>query len=400
MNKRVITALLSAAVILAMAAGCGTSKEAADKSVSEEASSDAVEEASDAVTDEAEDSRKLIGVAMPTKDLQRWNQDGANMKAELKAAGYKVELRYANNEIDTQISQIETMISNGCNLLVLAPVDGESLEAPLLQAKEAKIPVIAYDRLLMNSDAVSYYATFDSYTIGEEQGEAIVEALDLEHEAGPFHMEIFAGDSGDNNARFFYGGAMDVLQPYIDEGKIVVQSKQTTFEEAATANWSTKAARKRMETIISDYYSDQTVLDAVLCSNDSVSLGVQNALAASYTGEYPFVTGQDCDAANVKNLAAGKQGMDIFKDTRELAAAVVGMVDAIMNGEEVEVNDTESYDNGSCIIPTYLCESKVCTADNYEKLLLDSGYYTKDDLRIEDIKTEETEDNMKEDNIK
>ncbi len=381
MKKKVVATLLSVAMVSAMLAGCGTSGEVADKSAAEEASSDGAEDAADASSDAAAGSGNLVGVAMPTKDLQRWNQDGTNMKAELEAAGYQVDLQYANNDIATQVSQVETMISNGCNLLVIASIDGESLGTPLSQAKDAGIPVISYDRLLMNSDAVSYYATFDNYMVGTKQGEAIVEALDLENADGPFNMEIFTGDPGDNNARFFYGGAMDVLQPYIDKGKIVVKSGQTTFEEVATANWSTETAQNRMDTIISGNYSDGTVLDAVLCSNDSTSLGVQNALAASYTGEYPFITGQDCDVANVKNLVSGKQGMDIFKDTRDLATAVVGMVDAIMSGEEAEVNDTESYDNGSGIIPTYLCEPKVCTVDNYEELLLDSGYYTEDDLK-------------------
>lgn len=382
MKKKFVAALLSTAMVTTMLVGCGTSGEVADKDAaaeSTEASAEGEDTAADAAA--AKSDGNLIGVAMPTKDLQRWNQDGTNMKEQLEKAGYEVDLQYANNDIATQVSQVETMISNGCNLLVIASIDGESLGTPLSQAKEAGIPVISYDRLLMNSDAVSYYATFDNYMVGTKQGESIVEALDLEKADGPFNLEIFTGDPGDNNARFFYGGAMDVLQPYIDDGKLVVQSGQTTFEEVATANWSTETAQNRMDTIISGNYSGGTVLDAVLCSNDSTALGVANALAASYTGEYPFITGQDCDVANVKNLITGKQSMDIFKDTRDLATAVVGMVDSIMQGKEAEVNDTESYDNGTGIIPTYLCEPKVCTADNYKELLLDSGYYTEDDLK-------------------
>lgn len=383
MKKKLVATLLSVAMVAAMMVGCGTSGEVADTSATDgasEAEGDAAA-SDDAAEDTASAGGQLIGVAMPTQDLQRWNQDGSNMKAQLEAAGYEVDLQYASNDVATQVSQLETMISNGCELLVVASIDGESLGTPLSQAKEAGIPVIAYDRLLMNSDAVSYYATFDNYMVGTKQGEAIRDALDLDNADGPFNMEIFTGDPGDNNARFFYSGAMDVLQPYIDEGKIVVKSGQVTFEEVATANWSTETAQNRMDTIISGNYADGTVLDAVLCSNDSTSLGVQNALASAYTAEYPFITGQDCDVANVKNLITGKQSMDIFKDTRDLATAVVGMVDAVMQGEEAEVNDTESYDNGTGIIPTYLCEPKVCTVDNYEELLLESGYYTEDDLK-------------------
>ncbi len=273
------------------------------------------------------------------------------------------------------------MISNGCKLLVIASIDGDSLGTVLAQAKEADIPVIAYDRLIMNSDAVSYYATFDNYMVGTVQGEYIRDALDLENADGPFNIELITGDPGDNNARFFFGGAMDVLQPYIDSGKLVVKSGQTSFEEVATANWATEAAQSRFDAIIASNYSDGTNLDAVLASNDSTALGVANSLAANYTGEYPVLTGQDCDIASVKNMIAGKQSMSVFKDTRDLATQVVAMVDAIMKGGEAPVNDTESYDNGTGVIPSYLCEPVFADVNNYKELLIDSGYYTEADLQ-------------------
>ena len=322
-----------------------------------------------------------IGVAMPTQDLQRWNQDGSNMKAELEAKGYEVDLQYAGNDSATQASQIENMIANGDQLLVVASIDGDSLGTVLAQAKEANIPVIYYDRLIMNTDAISYYATFDNYLVGKTQGEFLVDALDLENADGPFNLEIVTGDPGDNNVNFFYGGAMDVLQPYIDEGKLVVPSGQIAKEEVATANWATDAAQSRFENILSSNYADGTNLDAVLASNDSTALGVENALAANYTGEYPIITGQDCDIANVANIVAGKQAMSVFKDTRALASQVVEIVDAIISGEEVPVNDTETYDNGTGIIPSYLCEPVAVTQDNYKEMLIDSGYYTEDQIQ-------------------
>ena len=322
-----------------------------------------------------------IGVAMPTQDLQRWNQDGSNMKAELEAKGYEVDLQYAGNDSATQASQIENMIANGDQLLVVASIDGDSLGTVLAQAKEANIPVISYDRLIMNTDAISYYATFDNYLVGKTQGEFLVDALDLENADGPFNLEIVTGDPGDNNVNFFYGGAMDVLQPYIDEGKLVVPSGQIAKEEVATANWATDAAQSRFENILSSNYADGTNLDAVLASNDYTALGVENALAANYTGEYPIITGQDCDIANVANIVAGKQAMSVFKDTRALASQVVEMVDAIISGEEVPVNDTETYDNGTGIIPSYLCEPVAVTQDNYKEMLIDSGYYTEDQIQ-------------------
>ena len=322
---------------------------------------------------------RKIGVAMPAKELQRWNQDGANMKKELEKAGYTVDLQYASNDIATQVSQVENMINSGCKVLVIASIEGDSLDTVLAQAKDIK--VIAYDRLIMNSDAVSYYATFDNYMVGTRQGEYIEEQLDLESGKGPYNIELVTGDPGDNNARYFFGGAMDVLQKYIDGGQLVVRSGQTSFETVATANWSTEAAQARFDSIIAAFYADGTNLDAVLCSNDSVALGVTNSLEANYTGDWPIITGQDCDIVNVKNMIAGKQSMSIFKDTRTLASKVVEMVDAVMEGREAPVNDTTTYNNGIIVVPSYLCEPVFADKDNYKDLLVESGYYTEEQLQ-------------------
>ena len=388
MKKKVLSALISVAMVATLLIGCGAKAEEAPAAeapaATEEAATEEATEEAPAAEEEApaaEATGTKVGVSIPTKDLQRWNQDGANMEAELKAAGYEVDLQYASNDVQTQVSQIENMINSGCNVLVIAAIDGSSLGEPLDMAKAAGIPVIAYDRLIMNSDAVSYYATFDNYMVGTKQGEYIEQALDLPNAEGPFNMEITAGDPGDNNAGFFYQGAMDVLQKYIDEGKINVVSGQTKFEEVATAQWSTEAAQSRAENILSSNYADGTQLDIWLCSNDSTSMGVQNALEANYTGKYPVITGQDCDKANVKNMIAGKQSMSIFKDTRTLASQVVKMVGQILSGETVDVNDTETYDNGTGVIPSYLCEPVFADVNNYKELLIDSGYYTEADLQ-------------------
>lgn len=371
MKKRLLGILLCIVMVAALAA-CGTKEEETGGKSGEEKTSE------DKKTGE---DKKTIGVCMPTKTLQRWNQDGTNMKKQLEAAGYKVDLQYADDDIPTQVTQIENMIANDINLLVIASIEGDSLGTVLAQAKEKDIPVIAYDRLIMNTDAVSYYATFDNYMVGQKQGEYIEEALDLENAAGPFNIELITGDPGDNNAKFFFDGAMDVLQPYIDDGKLVVVSGQTDFATVATAGWKTENAQNRMENIISSFYADGTVLDAVMANNDSTALGVANALTSSYTGEWPILTGQDCDVANVKNMIAGKQSMSIFKDTRELAKQVVKMVDAIMQGKEAPVNDTETYDNGMGIVPSFLCEPVYADVDNYKELLIESEYYTEDQLK-------------------
>ena len=357
--KKILALVLALAMVLTLAA-CGSKPAETPETTAAPAQTEAAPAETEAPAAAEGD---LVGVAMPTKDLQRWNQDGSNMKAELEAAGYEVDLQYAANDVPTQVSQIENMIAGGCKVLVIASIDGEALGTVLEQAKAAGIPVIAYDRLIMNSDAVSYYATFDNWNVGVKQGEYIVEALDLANapEGTTYNIEYITGDPGDNNINFFFDGAISVLQPYIDSGVLVTPSGQTEKAAVATVNWATDAAQSRFENILSTY-------------------GVANALESSYTGNYPVITGQDCDIASVKNMVAGKQAMSVFKDTRTLASQVVKMVDALMKGTEPEINDTETYDNGTGVIPSYLCEPVACTPDMVQELLIDSGYYTADQL--------------------
>ena len=328
-----------------------------------------------------------VGVSMPTKDLQRWNQDGANMKAQLEKAGYVVDLQFANNDIPTQVSQLENMITGKCKVLVIASIDGSALSNVLATAKKKKIQVIAYDRLIMDTDAVSYYATFDNYKVGTLQGDYLVDKLGLKSRSAsdPVYMEFFTGDPGDNNINFFFGGAMDVLKPYLDKGVIVCLSGQTAKAQAATLNWSTEEAQSRMENLITSnkYGPKGQKLDAVYCSNDSTAQGVTQALlSAGYTADnFPVITGQDCDITSVKNMIKGYQSMSIFKDTRTLASQVVKMVGQILSNSTVDVNDTTTYDNGTGVIPSYLCEPVFADINNYKELLIDSNYYTEDQLK-------------------
>ncbi|MCR4654917.1 MAG: sugar-binding protein [Lachnospiraceae bacterium] len=380
MKRKILSALLSTALAAALLVGC-----AAPAAPAAPAADDAAPAAeADAGDAEAEapagGAGGKVGVSMPTKDLQRWNQDGDNMKKDLEAAGYEVDLQYASNDVQTQLSQVENMISSGCSVLVIAAIEGSSLGEALDMAKEAGIPVIAYDRLLMDSDAVSYYATFDNYKVGTVQGTYVKDTLDLDNAEGPFNIEFTAGDPGDNNAGFFFNGAYDVLKDYIDKGTLVVVSGQTKFEDVATPAWATETAQSRAENILSSFYTDKDI-DVWLCSNDSTALGVENALAANYNGKYPIITGQDCDIENTKNMIAGKQSMSVFKDTRTLASQVVKMIGQILNGEEVDVNDTETYNNNVITVPSYLCEPVFADANNYKELLIDSGYYTEDQLK-------------------
>ena len=329
-----------------------------------------------------------IGISMPTQSLQRWNQDGDNMRKSFEAAGYAVDLQYGGeNEVPMQIAQIENMIAAGVDVLVIAAIDGDSLTEVLATAKEKGIPVIAYDRLIMGTNAVTYYATFDNWRVGTLQGEHVRDQLDLDNEDGPFNIEFFTGDPGDNNINFFFGGAMSILKPYLDSGVLVCQSGQTEQSVVATIGWSAENAQTRMENLISaNGYrpSGGTPLHAVMCSNDSTAQGATNALVnAGFTGDnFPVITGQDCDIVSVKNMIAGTQSMSVFKDTRTLANTVVDMVSAIVSGNAPPINDRETYNNGTGIIPTFLCEPVLGTPTNFKTLLIESGYYTEAQLGL------------------
>jgi putative multiple sugar transport system substrate-binding protein len=363
MNVKKIMVFCLAAMVAIVMTGCGGTKDAASSS----------------------GGTKVIkvGVSMPTKSLQRWNQDGSNMEAKLKEKGYDVDLQFAENKVEVQVSQIENMITKGSKVIIVGAIDGGALSSVLDEAKSAGVQVIAYDRLIMNTDAVSYYATFDNYGVGKIQGEYIETKLGLKEGKGPYNFEIATGPLDDNNVVFFFKGAMDILQPYIDQGKLIVKSGQTTREQCATPNWDEAKAQERMDNIITSNYTSNKI-DAVLCSNDSVSLGVQSALkSAGYGSEgkaMPIVTGQDANISNVKAILAGEQSMSVFKDTRALADQVVKMVEAIVNGKEPEVNDTKTYNNGKKIVPSYLLQPQFVDISNYKKLLIESGYYKESDL--------------------
>ena len=329
---------------------------------------------------------KKVGVAMPTQSLQRWNQDGANMKAQLEAAGYEVDLQYANNDVATQVSQIENMILNEVEVLVVASIDGGALGTVLQQAKEAGIVVIAYDRLLTGTEYVDYYTTFDNYKVGQIQGQYIVDKFDLANTTETYTIEFTAGSPDDNNAGLFFAGAFDTLKPFIDEGKLVCVSGQLDFETVATPAWKSETAQARMDNILSGFYADALTggqkLDICLCSNDSTALGVTNSLVAfGFTAEnIPVITGQDCDIANTKNMVQGLQAMSVFKDTRALAEATVKMVGEILSGAEVETNAV--YANGVKDVASFNCTPVFADASNYVELLIDSGYYTAEDLAV------------------
>jgi putative multiple sugar transport system substrate-binding protein len=325
-----------------------------------------------------------IGIAMPTKSSARWISDGNSMVEQFEAAGYDTDLQYAEDDIPNQLAQIENMIVKGVDVLVIAAIDGTTLSNALQQAADSGIKVIAYDRLIRDSANVDYYATFDNFKVGVQQATSIVKELGLPEAAGPFNIELFGGSPDDNNAYFFYNGAMSVLQPLIDQGKLVVRSGQTGMDTVGTLRWDGAVAQSRMDNLLSAYYSDARV-DAVLSPYDGLSIGILSSLKGvgygSASQPMPVVSGQDAEVPSVKSILAGEQHSTIFKDTRELARVTVGMVEALLQGGKPEINDTKTYDNGVKVVPSYLLEPVAVDETNWEKILIDSGYYTIDQIK-------------------
>ncbi|MFG2022131.1 multiple monosaccharide ABC transporter substrate-binding protein [Streptomyces sp. NPDC048825] len=366
-NRRSALAVIAAASSLALTlSACGQSSEGG----SEDTKGDA--------------KGSTVGIAMPTKSSERWIADGANVEKNLKAAGYKTKLAFGEDDPDTQVSQIENMITQGVSALIIAAIDNKSLDNVLQQAKDADIPVISYDRLILNSPNVDYYASFDNEKVGELQGTQIVEKLGLKDgsKKGPFNVELFAGSNDDNNTQYFFNGAMKVLQPYIDKKQLVVKSGQTKLTQVTTLRWDGGTAQKRMEELLTAAYRKDKV-DAVLSPYDGISIGILSALKSDDYGKskpMPVVTGQDAEVASLKSIKAGEQTATVFKDTRELAKVAANMVDSVLNDKKPEINDTKSYNNGTKVVPAFLLTPVSVDKTNYQKVVIDSGYVKASDV--------------------
>ncbi|WP_423222022.1 multiple monosaccharide ABC transporter substrate-binding protein [Ideonella lacteola] len=325
-----------------------------------------------------------VGISMPTKSSARWIADGDNMVKYFKDKGYKTDLQYAEDDIPNQLAQVENMITKGAKVLVIAAIDGTTLSNALQKAADKGIKVIAYDRLIRGSKNVDYYATFDNFQVGVLQATSIVDKLGLKQGKGPFNIELFGGSPDDNNAFFFYDGAMSVLKPYIDSGKLVVRSKQMGMDKVGTLRWDGATAQARMDNLLSAYYGKDKV-HAVLSPYDGISIGILSSLkGVGYCTPQqpcPVVSGQDAEVPSVKSMIKGEQFSTVFKDTRELAKVTVGMVDAMLSGKTPEINDTKTYNNGVKVVPSYLLKPVSVDASNWKGVLVDSGYYKESQLR-------------------
>ncbi|WP_313076883.1 multiple monosaccharide ABC transporter substrate-binding protein [Lacrimispora sp.] len=390
MKRRILSVIMGAMLVVSTLSGCGGSKAAATTAaVKEETttvakSEDATQKAVTEATKSAEKGGK-VGVAMPTQSSERWINDGANMKKQLEALGYEVDLQYAEDDVQMQVSQIENMIASGVKCLVIASIDSSALVNVEEQAKKAGIPIVAYDRLLMDTDAVSYYATFDNKGVGTAIGEYIKETKQLDKakaDGKSYTIEFFMGSPDDNNALFLYNGLMEVLKPYLDDGTLKCESGRTSFEDTCILRWSQETAQQNCENYLTGFYADKK-LDIAATAFDGFAYGCKAALeGAGYKVgvDWPLVTGQDAELMATKNIISGFQTMSIYKDTRLLAEKCVKMVQAVLEGAEPEINDTKQYNNGKIVVPSYLCTPVAVDKDNYKKIIVDGGYYTEDQL--------------------
>ncbi len=379
MKRKVLSTILAASMVATMAVGCG-----GDNSAQTDApAADAGTEAPAAADQEG----GKIGVAMPTQSSERWIKDGDNMKDKLEALGYEVDLQYAEDDVQMQVSQIENMIASGSQCLVIAAVDAGALTTVEAQAKEAGIPIIAYDRLLMDTDAVSYYASFDNEGVGTAIGEYVKTAKDLDaaREAGEsYTIEFFMGSPDDNNAVLLHKGVMGVLQEYLDDGTLVCKTGRTSFEDTCILRWSQETAQQWCENYLTGFYADED-LDIACTAFDGFAYGVKAALqGAGYTADnWPLITGQDAELMACKNILDGTQTASIFKNTSLLADKCVTMVEAVMKGAEPEINDTTTYDNNVVVVPSYLCTPISVDKDNLQEVVVEEAkYYTAEELGL------------------
>lgn len=377
MKHKYLILALTALLLAFFISACGSSEEPT--------TDDADTSTTDTTTtEETADETLLVGISMPTKSSSRWISDGESMVKVFTEMGYETDLQFAEDDIPNQLAQIENMVTQGADVLIIAAIDGSTLSDILQKAHDQGVLVLAYDRLITKTENVDYYVTFDNFQVGVLQASQIEEALALKDGNGPFNIELFGGSPDDTNAFYFYDGAMSVLQPYIDNGQLVVQSGQMGMDKVSTLRWDGAVAQARMDNLLSAYYTDIRV-DAVLSPYDGLSRGIISSLKGVGYGSadqpWPVVTGQDAEVASIKQMIAGEQMYTVFKDTRELAKQAAAMVDAALKGQEVPINDTTTYNNEVKVVPSFLLIPYSVDINNYHEILVESGYYTEDQLK-------------------
>jgi len=328
----------------------------------------------------------LVGISMPTRTAERWIIEGDLMKERLIAAGYEVDLQFANDQVPDQVSQIENMITKGAKFLIICPIDGSSLSTPLSKAKEQGSYVLSYDRLIEDTPDVDFYIGFNSMTIGNHMGRSLMEGIGAANASAtdPLYVELFAGSLDDSETKWYFDGAMEMIRPFLDSGAVVVKSGQTTLEQVATPGWDGLMAQNRMQNLLSAHYTDDTLAGA-LSPYDGLSLGIIGALkAVGYGSEgrpVPIVTGQDCELPSLISIWNNEQYSSIFLDLDVLAGRAVEVTVATLN--ETPITMTRAYNNNVVDVSAFLADAFELTKDNIKEYFFDRGTLTEADLQLQ-----------------
>ncbi|AEV83674.1 sugar ABC transporter substrate-binding protein [Actinoplanes sp. SE50] len=307
----------------------------------------------------------LIGVALPSKTSENWVLAGDLFTNGLKDAGFQSDVQYAgaSTTVADQQAQITAMVNKGAKVIVIGATDAGQLTNQVAAAHQAGAKVVAYDRLITNTPDVDYYIAFDNFKVGQLQGQALLDGMKAKKPKGPYTIELFSGSPDDNNSGVFFNGAMDVLKPEIASGTVIVGSKQTDVKQTATQGWKAENAQSRMDALLNSTYTGGKTLDGVLSPNDTLARAIITSIKGAGK-PVPVVTGQDSEVESVKSIMKGEQYSTINKDTRKLVAETITMVKALQAGNEPQVNDTKSYNNGVKVVPSFLLPPVIVTKAN------------------------------------
>ncbi|MBS4218397.1 sugar-binding protein [Bacillus sp. FJAT-49711] len=374
---KVMSALLVAMLMAFLVVGCSN-----DNASSSEGSDSGKK---------AKGGKVNVGIVLPTKDEPRWVQDETRFKDALKDSDYTTEILFSQGSSAKEKENVETLISKGIDVLIIAPHDGAAAGAAVESAKKDKITVIAYDRLITDTDAVDYYVTFDSVAVGEAQGQYLI---DHAGDGKGIPLYLYAGAASDNNAFLFFEGAWKVLQPKIADGTFVISnsSEAEGLKDKAelsrdelgkilgqvTTNWDPNEAKNKAQTHLTAASKDKKGDVVILAPNDGTSRAIADVFGSDPDVSKYVITGQDAEKASIQYIIDGKQSMTVFKDVRTLVSDAMGMAIDILDGNTPET--TGSYENGSKEVPAKQTDVIVVEQENVKGELIDSGYYEESDF--------------------
>lgn len=341
---------------------------------------------SDGDNDSKKNKNKVdVGIVLPTKDEPRWVQDEQRFKDALKDSKYSTEILFSQGSSAKEKENVESLLNKGIKVLIITPQDGAAAGSAVEAAKKEGVTVIAYDRLITNTDAVDYYVTFDSLAVGAAQAQYLIDNAN----GSNVPLYLYAGAASDNNAFLFFEGAWKVLQPKIADGtfKIANSSESEKLKDNAelsrdqlskiigqvTTNWDPNEAKNKAQTHLTAAKATLKGDVAILAPNDGTARSIADVFATDKAVKSFVVTGQDAEKASIQYIIDSKQSMTVFKDVRTLVKDAMGLAVEVLDGKTPET--TGSYDNGSKEVKAKQTDVIVVNKDNVKKELIDSAYY-------------------------